>query len=270
MKWLKALFRFYIQASIHVALAVTALVWLTITQLQLTANYHLLAFVFFASVSGYNFIKYALVAGLNHFHLSRPLRLIQLFSMFCALATLYFLLFLPHQSYLLLGILIALTFFYAIPLYKQKNLRGLTGLKLFFVALVWAGVTVLFPVITENHQPDKTVWLLFLQRFLLVIALTIPFEIRDLTNDDLALGTLPQRLGIVSTKFMGVALLIIVLMINKVLPSSPCFDVGLSVSTIILSVLILFSGKNQHPYYSSFWVEGIPILWVMIVLFMCG
>ncbi len=268
MKILKKIFRFYIQASVHVALAVTSLVWITAKELHLNNNPNLLAFIFFASVSGYNFIKYSAISGLNHFRLSKSLRLIQVFSAVCGLATIYFALFLSKNTYLLLGVLIALTFFYAFPLYKQKNLRGITGLKLFFVALVWAGVTVLLPSISENRVLDQTIWLLFLRRFLFVIALTLPFEIRDLTNDDLALGTLPQRMGILTTKFIGVLLLVLVLWITKMISADKCFDFGISITTILLSGFIIFSKKNQTQYYASFWVEAVPIIWAGII-FLC-
>jgi len=29
-------------------------------------------------------------------------------------------------------------------------------------------------------------------------------------------------------------------------------------------LFLLFSTKNQKYYYSSFWVEGIPILWAIL------
>ena len=233
---------------------------------QVSVSKHYFAFIFLGTITAYNFIKYLTPGNTHETGTSNRLKTIWLFTFFCGLGMLYFLTTVSVKIYGVLAVLALLTFFYAIPLYKQKNLRQITGLKLFLVALVWAGVTVLLPVLDAGKDLSTEVWVLFLQRFLFIIALTIPFEIRDLKNDDLALGTVPQRMGIRGAKFLGLSLLFFVLQLNKFISTWGCNELGVSAISVILAGLILFSNKKQHAYFASFWVEAVPVFWVILVL----
>ena len=57
MQSLKRLFDFYINSSIHVALAVSSLVYITILEFHLKLDIEIILFVFFATITGYNFVK---------------------------------------------------------------------------------------------------------------------------------------------------------------------------------------------------------------------
>ena len=98
MKFLKQLFDFYINASIHVALAVYALVRITELYFNLSYNESLDYFIFYGTISGYNFIKYAGVAKLHHRSLTNQLKSIQVFSLFCFLAMCYYAWQLPLKT----------------------------------------------------------------------------------------------------------------------------------------------------------------------------
>jgi hypothetical protein len=52
MKGLRQLFDFYINSSIHVALAVVSLSWLTLLEFEIPFDECILLFIFFASVTG--------------------------------------------------------------------------------------------------------------------------------------------------------------------------------------------------------------------------
>ena len=62
MHELRKLLDFYLDASIHVALAVTALVLVTYLFLNIPVENPLLGFSFFSSIVCYNFIKYGVEA----------------------------------------------------------------------------------------------------------------------------------------------------------------------------------------------------------------
>ena len=88
-------------------------------------------------------------------------------------------------------------FIYVIPFNRsKKNIRNHSQIKIFIVAFCWASVTVLFPLTNETDIDFLNSFLLFIQRFIFVIAYTIPFEIRDLKYDSLNLKTMPQVFGI--------------------------------------------------------------------------
>lgn len=264
MKGVFSVFRFYINASIHVAFAVLALFWITVLEFELEVPTALWLFVFFGTITGYNFVKYAKVAGLHHRSLAQSLRAIQVFSAL-SFAVLFFSVFYLKINTLLVAIGFGLlTFFYAVPLLKRKNLRTLSGLKIMIVALVWAGVTIMVPVVEDGISLTNHFFIAFLQRFLLVIVLTIPFEIRDLAFDRLRLQTLPQRLGVLKTKILGAAFLVVILVLEgfkDVFATAQLY--ALIVLVLLCSIALMVSKKEQSRYFASFWVESIPIVWLL-------
>ncbi|GHC49090.1 UbiA prenyltransferase family protein [Ulvibacter litoralis] len=262
MNLLKRLFRFYINSSIHVALAVVALVGVTVMEYDLAIPYYLLGFVFFGTITGYNFVKYAEVAGLQHRNLTDSLKTIQVFSFFCFGILLFFLFHLSVHTLVMVGVFAMLTFFYAVPFLKHKNLRTFSGLKIFIVAVVWAGVTVFVPLAASKVELTTDDWLTFVQRFFIVVALILPFEIRDLRYDVTALKTLPQQIGIRKTKLFGVVLLMLCILVEgfkDVLSSNYLYS--LLFVCLLIGVLLIASKKKQTRYFASFWVESVPIFW---------
>src|SRR5690625_3658218 len=140
------IFKFYINSSIHVGLAVVAFTEISRVHLLLPRNHLLLLFIFLGTITGYNFVKYARLAGFRRRSLSRGLRSIQLFSLACFVG-LVWMAFHVKTSVLTVALFLGvLNLLYALPLIKRKNLRAIRGVKVFVIALIWAGVTVLFPV----------------------------------------------------------------------------------------------------------------------------
>ncbi len=271
MRLLRLLFNFYINASIHVALAVTSLLYVTFQEFDISFSSSLFGIVFFGTISGYNFIKYARIAGLHHRSLATSLKGIQVFSFLCAGILLYFLFKLQPTLWVPLFILGLFTALYAIPFLAGKSLRTLHGIKIFVVALVWAGVTVLFPLWNSVLFQEANLWLSFSQVFLLVIVWTLPFEIRDIDYDAQSLGTLPQKLGVKKTKILGTVLMLGVLVMEGI--KEPILEMHFwSVLFVaVLSVLLLWiSQKKQPKYFASFWVESIPIVWMLLTVVLKG
>ncbi len=266
VKQLRLLFDFYLNSSIHVALGVACLQLVTYKSLLLMPNYYLLLFTFFGTITGYNFIKYAGVAKLHHRSLTSMLRLIQMFSFLCFGALLYFLFRIPEKAYVVLGGLGLLTLLYTLPVFSQKrNLRSVKGFKIYIIALVWVGVTVLLPIVVEEVVFSNNHWLVILQRFIYVVALTLPFEIRDLKYDRAELGTLPQILGVIRTKILGYLLTVVFLMIGfaTVADCTYCWFELVLIGILLFVSLNGINEKKSH-YYAAFWVEGISILWGLV------
>ena len=105
------------------------------------------------------------------------------------------------------------------------------------------------------------------QRFLFVIALMIPFEIRDLEYDQTALHTLPQIIGIKKARFFGISLLVLFFLLEY---GKDDFNISslivLLLVAIVLGVLITLSRKRQPKYYASFIVEAVPVLWLLLLV----
>ncbi|HET8837834.1 MAG TPA: hypothetical protein VFM82_02445, partial [Flavobacteriaceae bacterium] len=103
MPFFKKIFEFYISSSIHVAIEVCCFVAITYLQFRIDADPGFLAFIFFGTITGYNFIKYAGIAGLKHRSLTKNMRWIQLFSLASFLALIYFSFKLSIETLLWIG-----------------------------------------------------------------------------------------------------------------------------------------------------------------------
>ncbi|MDY0781113.1 hypothetical protein [Tenacibaculum sp. IB213877] len=268
MKYFKSFFDFYINSSIHVALAVYALVRITELYFGLPYNEPLDYFIFYGSITGYNFVKYAGVAKLHHRSLTKNLRLIQIFSLICFVLMVYYGVQIQFSTLLWFLPFGLLTLFYAIPFLNglSKNLRNIASLKILVIALVWAGTTVLVPIINAEKLIDSKVILHFIQRLLFVIVLTLPFDIRDLQFDKKDLQTIPQLIGIERAKKFGFILLGLTMLIEFFITPNTDFKTAFLIVFFVLLVLLQRAKRKQTKYYASFWIEAIPIFWWILLL----
>ena len=272
MQVLKRLFDFYINSSMHVAFAVCGLVWVTLLNFNVGANLDFIYFIFFATVTGYNFVKYFGLAKFHHRSLASWLKAIQIFSFLCFLGLCYFTFKLKTETLLYFIGLGVVTFLYAIPFLPKKifldagNLRAISGLKIYVIAFVWMCVTVIIPLLNEDYSLNNDVLIEAIQRYLYVIIAMLPFEIRDMRYDSLKLSTIPQRIGIARTKIIGVLLTVLVFLL-EFFKDEFWFNkmIILGIICMLLFASLLLSNINQKKYFSGFWVEGIPIIWAILV-----
>ncbi|MEM9646910.1 MAG: hypothetical protein AAF969_00405, partial [Bacteroidota bacterium] len=250
-----------------VALAVVSLLVVYGQNLKITKKYSLFGVSIGGKIVCYNLIKYCVEAEKYLIVSNLYQRLIQIFSFLCFGFAVYFLLELEAKLWwgiLILGLISSL---YAVPLLPQTpNLRSLGGLKIFIVALVWAGFTVLLPVLDSGHVFGWDVYILFFQRFILVLALLLPFEIRDLQWDAPQLRTLPQVYGEGKTKQLGIILSVAFFLIPFLKDELSRAEIlgGLFLTTVLV-VVFLYKSNMQQRYFASFWVEGLPILWAALL-----
>ncbi|WP_431136288.1 hypothetical protein [Psychroserpens mesophilus] len=274
MRALKTVFDFYINSSIHVALAVVALTCITCLEFDVSIDLNLLGFIWFASVTGYNFVKYFGLAKFHHRSLSSKLKFIQVFSLICFVCMCVFALRLNTSSLIAISVFGMVTFLYAIPLLpsrffidQKKKLRSISGLKIYIIAFVWSGVTVFLPLINNELEIHDDIIISGTQRFIFVVVLMLPFEIRDLNYDSLKLSTIPQRIGVRQTKVAGLFLSLLLLILEYFKDNINLSHV-LSLTGIVFVTLMFlkYSSQQQGKYYSAFWVESLPVWWLMLML----
>ncbi len=266
MRWLGHVFNFYLDASIHVAFAVVSLYFISVEILQVSTNWDLAGFLFFGTIVCYNFIKFGVEAE-KYLIVSNPYhKLIQVFSFVCFGLAGYFFFTLSLTVAFAVLVLLGISVLYAIPLLpRTKNLRSLAGLKTYLVALVWMGCTVLLPLLDNPLELNLDTTLLMVQRFVLVLVLLLPFEIRDMPLDGPELKTLPQRIGMSKTKKIGygLVLLFVLLQFFKTEMELSLIATQILVSVILLVILKITSEK-QPSYFSSFWVESVPMVYLFL------
>lgn len=266
----KKAINFYINSSLHVALAVVAFSVITCLNFRISIDLQLLLFIFFGTITGYNFIKYAAIARFQHRSLSFNLRRIQILSFvaFIGLITTFF--YQSTEVLLTSAILGFFTLLYAFPFSREhRNLRRIPGLKIYIIAFVVAGVTVILPVLQESDFPASDHFIEFIQRIIIALVLILPFEIRDIDHDNFHLGTIPQKLGISRTRSLGYLLTIGFCSLE--LLKSEIYLIR-TLGYVFLGILcILFLKKasaDQGEYFASFWVEAAPMFWLGIFYLM--
>jgi hypothetical protein len=240
MKFFKPILDFYINTSIHVAVAVFALVQITKLQLNISTNSNVDLFIFFGTILGYNFLKYIEVFRNRFFTFKKnfDLVLVSLISFFGIIFYFFHIENRVQIAFLKIGFVVLLYPF----------LRKYGFLKMFVVAFCVTYITVFIPEINYKFN-----WLYLLQRFLIVICLLIPLEIYDLESDSKTLKTVPKIIGIRNLKILGYCLLVIFCFLE--------FTFCNLSFAFLVAIFIFFSEENRSKYYASFWVESVPIFW---------
>ena len=78
--------------------------------------------------------------------------------------------------------------------------------------------------------------------------------------------TLPQKIGVEKTKKVGFVLLLFSLTMEFLMKASfTSKNIFLGICFVLL-FLLMRSSQNQTKFYSSFWVESLPIVWWVLLL----
>ncbi|MDO3694392.1 hypothetical protein QVZ41_05970 [Wenyingzhuangia sp. chi5] len=273
MKFLKALFQFYVYSNLHVSIAVACLVLSVGFLFEVEVSHEALLLMCAT------FVSYHLIRFLNR-HKYGKKHLLDVFSnqykvlIYVMIGTamivgMYELLQLKMIQFLHLFPFVVLTLLYAYSFIGKNgvrhSIRFVPGIKIFVIAFVWAGTVVFFPV-TSSVPFDINHIIYFLGLMFFVVVLTLPFDIRDLAFDEKSIRTLPMLLGGKGVKVLGVILLMFSLMIHWSIFGYEGFYQFL-ITCMVLIFLLFFAKEEQSKYYASFWVEGIPILYYLLLLY---
>jgi len=267
--FIRPFFDLYLKSSLHVGLAVSAFSYVTILEYQLQISPALLPFVFCSTVLAYNFTKYLSLARREELAFTAKLKTIAAVTILSFVCTIFTAFSLDRSTLGFTTIPALLTAAYALPLFQNRtNLRHLYGAKLFIIGAVWALVTVGLPF--AAHQGSlpalSAIFTEGFQRLLFVMVLTLPFDIRDVQTDKEQLGTIPQIFGVRTTKTIGLIALSVVFLIEIAQTNS--FHSGFAVFILMVgttALLIHQSMTVRSPWFASFWVEGVPILWAVLL-----
>ncbi|MEO6549642.1 MAG: hypothetical protein ABIN94_16695 [Ferruginibacter sp.] len=185
---MKRLFHFILSHSIFIAFCASALSLQTLQLLEIKVNGYLLAFIFFATLSGYNaywtvsrfsFSSHSILNLVKRSMSALVVILVAVAGMAYCFSRLHLLMYNVAITFVLLGL-------YALPVMPIKQLHFLRRagfLKTIVLALAWTIVTILIPLqiwITEISFPAM---LLFANRFLFMLMLCIIFDKRDAAID---------------------------------------------------------------------------------------
>lgn len=152
--------------------------------------------------------------------------------------------------------------------YSYKNLRDLPYLKIIFIAVSWGIACGILPLIINKQSSGIEILLNFAWVALYILAITIPFDIRDIGIDEDNKKTIPQWVGINQSKLIGfLALSLSLIPILLISPWTVSFS--FSISYLIASYLILLSTPSKPNFYFTFWIDGHIVLHFLLVFFLC-
>ncbi len=266
---LSTIFSKYIQLSFHVGFALISLVQLFSMKISLKTannyeNFELLISLFLSCVLGYNFTK-----GILQLKKNTPTEKLFHISLFIIL--LLGLFKLPIRTLFVFVINLIGTIGYIIPNKNGKNWREQGALKSFIVAICWANAIVLTQWIHYTIHFTELFIYQYSAIILLIIALIIPFDIRDMEHDPYYLQTIPKILGVQKSKILCMILLTGFCFCALQIPSNALlfekgYQYGIWSIFILTSILVLCMPKNTPKYYCSFWIEAVPIFGFFIAL----
>lgn len=188
------------------------------------------------------------------------------------------LLFLTIKTRMVLALMGFFSVIYVIKIIPYNNkwlaLRDIPFLKIFVIAFVWALVTGLLPIISSKDliQINLQHILFLTKQFLFVVAITIPFDIRDMKYDvEKGVKTFPLVIGINRTIALGVLLLLGFVAISSYeFIALQCITMKLWIAEItailLVMVLLLLSKKQQPELFYSFIIEGTSLLLAITVI----
>ncbi len=266
----------FLYSNIYIALCALALLWSS--QLMVTSRVVIVPYdglIFFASLFIYGAHRLVGVHKLKAYKVNERHEFIQkieplvIFLGSVGLIGAVFLFFglsTMQQALLIIPGLISLA--YIIPFSRKgKRLRDFPFIKVFLIAFTWAWVTVIVPL--WEIRSDG-IWWLFFERFFFILAITLPFDIRDVVLDkSLRTKTIPLLIGIEKTKRLSFLMLGISLVLGII------YLIGFSLQYAVVNGYILaglytfyFINKvdeNSNDYLFTGWLDGTMIIQFLVI-----
>ena len=179
-------------------------------------------------------------------------------------------------SFILLGVMGAMGLAYNLPLVRvagkeqRAGLRQITGLKLFYIGLVWVMSSVLLPVAEAYHDNLPIIWLhvweLMVWVFLFVVAITIPFDIRDIYQDRYyGLKTIPVLFG--ERKALALSTTLLAVQMGWLWLSDYPLDIRLALiaASALTLLFILRPPIKKNEYYYFLILDGTMLLQFLVL-----
>jgi hypothetical protein len=157
---------------------------------------------------------------------------------------------LSFSQYLLLGIGALFSTWYVVPIFSFR-LREISLIKAPLVALVWMGILVVFPQL--ESVPFTLDFMAFaLAFFCYFLALTIPFDVRDLSQDATTHDTIPMVLGVGKSRCLAVILLVASALIIAKINQNSWLMFLLIPSYVITAVFVLATNEyRKEAFYAG-------------------
>ncbi len=266
-------FNFILYSNLFISFCAAAITAETFLLIGVAINFHYVLFVFFATLAQYAFPvliekNYSLANSERHQWVFKHKKFVLAGFVISLVVTGGLLLFFPHMFivwFLPIGVI---SFAYYIP---QSGLRSTAGVNAGSVAIVWTGVTALFPILFAEDflllGPGnyKYATIMFLN-FLYIFPLCLIYNVRDMEADRKAgITTFALVHGVKKSIALSVITLALFVVFVIVATFSLEIKIALALSAIISTIVIYFASEKKTDYYYSFWIDGMILLQAVLV-----
>ena len=187
---------------------------------------------------------------------------------FIALIIISHILFLDIYTIIFVAHLGLISTLYNVPNREESRsiipFRSIPFLKVFLISYVWASISSILPAIDTREFSQEYVWI-FTSHFLFILAITLPFDIRDLKTDlKNNIITVPNVIGITGTKIFALS----TLFLSNLIIIYQKQGLALLAVFIIAGFLIIKSSPKRKDHYYTIFIDGTIILYFVIVKFL--
>lgn len=266
--------RFIIYGNVLISLSAGLLSYGMVSFLDCNHPLYYFFTVFFATLFIYNFQRIPRLHEINdqysdrHIWLSKNKNTLYILTCigFVGAATLYFGFLTVQNDFLFLVLISVLGLLYTWKFIRGNALRDIPHIKIHLIAITWVLIAAVWPLMREDKSIlDYTELLIAL--YFIMIAIIIPFDIRDLGYDDLKKKTTPQLIGVKWSKIVAA----IILSLGYALTT--LYDYGFLknsfyyISFVGFFFLIIKSKPERKEMYFSGWIDGWILFFGLMFLF---
>jgi hypothetical protein len=248
MQVLNLVKKYIIDGQIYVSLMGTALAIFFMLE-QNIFRWPTAVLIFITYFSGYLYTKYQ-----HH----RMFAKILVFNVVCGIISAVLIFHNHNEIRLVKWLVIVILGLLYNSFFLENFIRKIPLLKVFYVGLTWALINSW--LILPGFNPG-----IFMVSLLFVTALVLPFDIRDMKQDEVV--TFPRLIGIQNTKYLAY-LMVFLGCFLAIFFLKPEFSAAFFFTSALTFALIYFSEHANRDTYFSFWVEscsGITLLFLLLM-----
>ncbi|MBT8231237.1 MAG: UbiA family prenyltransferase [Saprospiraceae bacterium] len=278
---IRPLLNFYIYSSIHISISAALFTFESYLIFKLPINWVFISFVFFATILTYSTHRIVGIKKIKEEFIHGRFKVIKTYLhhiiiyaviAFCALIWLFTQLNFATQKLLIIPIIIS--FLYTVPTFKKgKRLRDFNYIKILLIAASWAAIAVIDIYRTVDVSLIFIFWVLAFEKFSYILAITLPFDIRDLEIEKAnQVKTIPALIGQKKTLYIVYSLLIICFIsMTFILQNIYGFNFQSLLLIFFAYSLSIFAvklseGKTSDDYYSGI-LDGVIAIRALTIAF---
>lgn len=183
-----------------------------------------------------------------------------------------------RSALIILGIISVL---YALPILPSSRgwirLRDIGVTKPIVLGITWGLVTAWLPLIIPSDDyfalnVDEHGWLLIVARSFMVVALCVPFDVKDIAYDKatMAYPTLPVKFGVKVSNYIAIGFTLIGLVASIIWVQVDGWGnimlAAMVASTLINCVLLYIVREDSPEWYYTLVLDGLMLLHAAMII----